>query len=357
MWAVEYGYSEIPGEKPEDELPKLKAIASRCNEPGHTFHNDLEVDQFDPLIARFDLGKDPLSYFGRRLQVTRHLLFNLSPRLPRKGESYWEFTRAFNGLINDYAFSASVASRYVGGLHLNNNFRGDKGEKPTLVPVSGDKQREALRLLNTYIFAENAFAFPAEYYKKLAANPFPSMSGFSSTSRDFPVQNQFASIQASALRRILGAATLRRVVNNEFKTIDAERPLTLPELFEEVSASVWSELSAKRSIPALRRQLQRTHLDLLIDMVVSPGNGTPDDARAIGWDQLRQLKAKMMTARQRPGIDEYTRIHLDESLMRIHRALNATQTVGGGGGGGGSILQLLLGGQKSDRPEPAPAGK
>jgi hypothetical protein len=43
--------------------------------------------------------------------------------------------------------------------------------------------------------------------------------------------------------------------------------------------------------------------------------------------------------------------------MRIHRALNATQTVGGGGGGGMSLLQLLLGGQKTPANGTAPAGK
>ncbi|MGV3719626.1 MAG: hypothetical protein ACO1SX_01855, partial [Actinomycetota bacterium] len=156
--------------------------------------------------------------------------------------------------------------------------------------------------------------------------------------------------------RILGATTLRRIANNEFKTAASENPLTLPELFQAINASVWSELGAKKDIPALRRQLQRVHLDLLIDMAVNPGNGTPEDARALGWDQLRQLKSKMMTARQR-NTDAYTRVHLDESLMRIHRALNATQTVGGGGGGGMSLLQLLLGSEKKPAGEPTPAPK
>lgn len=359
-WAVEYGYSAIAADKPEGELPKLKAIASRCNEPGHAFHNDFEADAFDPLITRFDLGSDPLAYWSRKLQVSRHLLYNLSPRLPRRGESYWEFTRAFNGLLNEYASSAAVASRYLGGLHLNSNFRGDQGEKPVLAPASSQKQREALRLLNTYIFAENAFNFPPDYYKKLTNNPFTSVESMmlgGSGPRDFPVRNQFSSIQSAALRRVLSPAVLNRVMNNEFKLTPAEKPLTLPELFHSVGDTVWSELDGHKNIPALRRQLQRTHLDQLIGMVLTPNGSAPEDARALGWDQLRQLKTKMTIARRHSGLDEYTRVHLDESMMRIQRALNATHSIGGNSGGGGSLLQLLLGGQKPEGNEPAPAGK
>jgi hypothetical protein len=353
-WAVEYGYSAIEGDKPQAELPKLKAIASRCNEPGHAFHNDFEADGFDPLVARFDLSSDPLGYFTRKLQVTRHLLFNLSPRLPRKGESYWEFTRAFNGLLNEYSSSAAVASRYVGGLHLNNNYHGDSGEKPVLVPVPAAKQREALRLLNSYVFAENAFNFPPEYYQKLTGNPYISMESMmlgGTGPRDFPVRNQFANIQTAALRRVLSPSTLNRVMNNEFKLARAEDPLTLPEIFRSVGTSVWSELDGRKDVTTLRRQLQRTHLDILIGTVISPNGSTPEDARALGWDQLRQLRTKMEAARLRPGIDEYTRVHFDESLMRIHRALNATHNIGGGGGGGGGTIQIIFGADGKPLPE------
>jgi hypothetical protein len=83
-------------------------------------------------------------------------------------------------------------------------------------------------------------------------------------------------------------------------------------------------------VGSLRRQLQRAHLDVMIGMVVNPNSGAPDDARMLAWDQLRKLKTRI-TAAKHSGQDEYTRVHLDESLMRINRALNATQTIGGGG--------------------------
>jgi hypothetical protein len=340
LWAVQYGYTPLAANKPENEEGWLKGIASRGNLPGHAFHNDFVADQFDPLVTRFDLSSDPLAYWARNLEVSRYLLFNLSRRLPKQGDSYWKFTRAFDQLMGHYVQSAALASRYVGGLHVNRNYRGDPMEKPVLQPVDGAKQRQALQLLNTYIFAPNAFAFPDSYYKKLTGEPFPSFTSFTGLS-DFPVHDLMSRIQTAALRRLFSPPVLTRMVNNEFKVNDPQKTLTLPELFNSVGGTVWSELGSKQNIGSLRRQLQRAHLDAMIRMVVDPASGAPDDARMLAWDQLRKLKSRVAAA-MRPGQDEYTRVHLDESLMRINRALNATQTIGGGGQPA-NLLQLLLG--------------
>jgi len=65
----------------------------------------------------------------------------------------------------------------------------------------------------------------------------------------------------------------------------------------------------------------------MISMFVSP-SGAPDDAKSLAWDQLRILKTRIRSGR---GSDEdaYTRIHLDESLMKIDRALDAKVMIGG----------------------------
>ena len=102
------GYTPLAANKPEDEEEWLKGIASRGNLPGHAYHNDFVADQFDPLVTRFDLSSDPLAYWARNLQVSRYLLFNLSRRLPKQGDSYWKFTRAFDQLMGQYVQSAAL---------------------------------------------------------------------------------------------------------------------------------------------------------------------------------------------------------------------------------------------------------
>ena len=344
-WAIEYGYTPIPGAgTPEAELPKLKQIARKTNVPGHAYQSDEIADQFDPLVARFDLGKDPLAYWARMLQTSRYLLVNLDKRMPKNGESYWEFTKAFGRLLNVQARAAGTASRYIGGLHVNRNYKGDVGEKPTLVPTPAAKQKEALALLNTYVFSPTAFSFPDRYYTKLTSNP----NGFESfgATQDFPVRDQIAGIQRVALRRLFAPAVLGRVANNEFKMGgDPARALTMPYLFNSVGSTVWTELGAKQNIPTLRRQLQRNHLDTMIEMFVKPGAGTPEDAKMLAWDQLRQLKTRIAAAKAAPALDTYTRVHLDEALNRVNRTLDAKVMIGGAEPTGASLLQMLLGAQ------------
>jgi hypothetical protein len=92
-------------------------------------------------------------------------------------------------------------------------------------------------------------------------------------------------------------------------------------------------VNAHKNVPTLRRQLQRAYVDTMVDMVTKPGSGVPEDARMLAWDQLRQLKTRLMAAQTSaaPGTvyDPYTRIHLQETSAKVTRALNANYTLGG----------------------------
>jgi hypothetical protein len=341
MWAIKYGYLPIDASTPQGERYKLAQIATQCNEPGHLFQSDEIADQFDPSVTRFDLGRDALSYWERNLDLSRYLLLHLSEREPKHGESYWEFTRDLQRLLGYYTRAAAISSRYIGGLHVNRNHRGDADEKPTLVPIPAAEQRRALALLNNYIFAANAFTMPSSYYTHLTVNPTAGiLATLLGGGQDFPIRDTLSGIQQSALRYVFNPTVLRRIANNEFKVGDT---LNLPTLFHSVSSTVWSELETHDNINTLHRQLQRVYLDTMIGMVTTSNSPAPDDAQLLAWDQLRQLKSRIRLAQARPH-DDYTRIHLDEALMRIDRALNAHQVIESTRSAAANPLSALLGG-------------
>ena len=356
-WAIQYGYTPIDAKTPTGELYKLSDIASRCNQPGLAYESDEAADSFDPAIVRFDLGHDPLAYYTKEMQVTRELLLHLPEREPKKGESYYRFTQDFNRLIGMYARAAAQTSRYIGGLHLNRNHRGDPGEKPVLAPVDGAEQKQALQLINTYILSEDAFSLPKSYFGKLTSDPFGGLdiaAILNGGGSDFPMRDQFASIQKAALNRLFDARVMKRVINNEYKAADPAKAFSLPYLYNSVGNTVWSELASKKNITPLHRQLQHAYIDTLITMVINPSNGAPDDAKLLAWDQLTQLRAKIAAAKN-PAYDDYTRIHLAESTMRIGRALDAKQVISTGGASAGpSLLQMLLGGEGTSPNTPQP---
>jgi hypothetical protein len=348
-WAISYGYKDIPGATtPESEKPVLKKIASLSNVRGHAYVSDENADQFDPLVTRYDLSSDPIAYWKKTMEVSRFLLVNLDKRLPEPGQSYWQFTQGFNRLLNTYSRAAGTASRYVGGLNISRNHKGDTNEKAPLQPVDVEKQKQSLALLNTYIFSPSALQFPRRYYTNLTNNPYEFSNGTS------PIQDQVAGLQRSALTRLFSASVLSRVANNEYKMGgDPNKALTLVSLYNSVSSNVWSEVNERKNVPTLRRQLQRAYVDTMVDMVTKPSAGIPEDARMLAWDQLRQIKARLQTAQAKPApgttYDPYTRIHLQETLDKVTRALNASYTLGGGQSSGPSLLQMLLGGSDSQK--------
>jgi hypothetical protein len=83
----------------------------------------------------------------------------------------------------------------------------------------------------------------------------------------------------------------------------------------------------------------------MVDMVTKPSASTPEDARMLAWNHLRVLKGKLSAA-QSGTYDDYTRVHLDESLMQVNRALDASVTISSSAGGGSSLLSALLGGSE-----------
>ena len=71
-------------------------------------------------------------------------------------------------------------------------------------------------------------------------------------------------------------------------------------------------------IPLLRRNLQREHVRRIAH-VLTVGNGTPADARALQRMNARTLVTKLKAAEARPGLSKEARAHLaDSPVDRVH---------------------------------------
>jgi hypothetical protein len=339
-WAIEYGYKPLAAATPEAELPELKKIAARSTEPGHAYATDEDTRGFDPdpLANRWDMGSDPLAYARRQADLIEELWQGkLVERAATDGKGYQRVRQVFAVTLNQYQMALNLAARYVGGQEFSRNHKGDPNARPPFVVVDSAKQREALRFLKERAFSDKSFRFSPELLNSLAPDRWMhwGTSTWTAGRMDYPIHEQVLRVQASALNHLFHPITLARVLDNERKCKD-ENCLTLPELFREVTAAVWSELDVQADIqPATNRQplissyrrgLQREHLKLLIALVLSPSSGTPEDARTLAWSNLKRLDRQIEQVLQRHDakLDDYTRAHLEESQMRIQKALQAS---------------------------------
>ncbi|MBS1718532.1 MAG: zinc-dependent metalloprotease [Armatimonadetes bacterium] len=322
-WAIHYGYMSVPGNTPQDELPTLKAWASRDGEPGLRFETDQLANDAEPTVYTFDMADNPLDWLAKRQTTMKYLIDTLPQRKPKHGESYYEFTKTFTYLLANYATASSDALRFVGGVELRKNFKGDTGEKPVIRPVSAEQQRRALSMAVNGLLSERSLSFPKSYYYMLTANPnVPGTQAFSIL-RETPIFNLISNYQVTALGEIFDPSKLNRMVNNEFRSQKTSETLTMATMFNTVGGAVWSELSTGHEISQLRRQLQRAHLKELIDMVVDRPAGVPEDAITLAYDQLKWLQeATAKAAKTAPG--EYGKAYLNETHQRITQALTAS---------------------------------
>ncbi|MCS6830124.1 MAG: zinc-dependent metalloprotease [bacterium] len=328
-WAIEYGYKPSKAATAEAEQPMLKAIARRGTERGLAYMGDEFADSVDPYITRFDLGGDPLEYWATIFRDVSRMIPQLPAKAVKPGDNYYELTRSFNGMLSMYARAANNVARYIGGVRLSRNHRGDPNERPPVVPLSAAEQKRALSLLTRYVFSPQAFNFPKEVYLKLAPDPYPDYAGML-TSRprlDAPVRDVISGIQVRTLRRLFSEQTLSQIANNEFKARQPGDTLSMVALFEQVSNAINAEIINGKNVPALRRLLQRTYLRTLADMLVNPDSEAPDDAKMLARYHLRRLKGQIQAIRNKP-LDAATRVHLDEMLSEIDRVLNAGYTIG-----------------------------
>jgi hypothetical protein len=211
-----------------------------------------------------------------------------------------------------------------------------------VVPV--ERQREALAWVLENAFSDDSFGLSPELIRHLAADWFNSYEIFQDS--DFPVHDRVMGIQGSTLTMLMRPDTLRLVYDNELRTPADRDILTLPELLGDISDAIWSELEEgpadkasvrKPWLSSLRRNLQREHLQRLIDLTLPAAGFTaaykPISNLAI--QRMRHIQDKIEKILESPdNLDPYSLAHLQEAQVRIEKSLDAdyiynVQDIGG----------------------------
>lgn len=339
VWAIEYGYRHTDdGQK--DEAAMLASIASRGNQEGLAYASDEDTGLFapDPLVNRWDNGSDPVAFARNRMELIRRLQTTLTDWAVKEGESYSYLRRTFDALLFEYSRAAQFAVRLVGGQYVTRNHKGDADESApiTIVPVA--RQRESLEFVIENVFSDKAFEFDAALLNKLAAGRWGHWdSDDYDSQREYPIHDRIAAVQFWPLFYLMNPFTLSRVYDAEIKVPADQDAVTVPEVLTRTTAAIWSELTRdagdgtwstrKPFVSSIRRSLQRTHLTLLIEMILAPaGRDMPADVHALARLTLKGLKqqiAQVLAADAGEKLDVSTRAHWDDAQTRIQKALEA----------------------------------
>jgi len=328
IWAIEYGYTQ------EDK--DLKEILSRVAEPELQYGTDEDTFGPDPLARRYDLSIEPLDFANNQIRIAKHNRQRIIEKLVKEGDSWAKTRRAYEITLSLQLRAVSTMGNWLGGAFIYRDKKGDKNARLPIEVVPAKKQRDALNFVIENTFKDEAFDLNEDLLRRMTMDKW--LDDFASATDDstWPIHDTIMGIQASVLANLMYPSTLRRIYDNEFLVPSDEDALTLPELMDTVCDAIWSELdqdtdktytARKPMISSLRRNLQREHLELLIDLTRSDYLGTSayKPIANLVFEKLRQIKADIDRVMKTSGenLDPYTRAHLNDAAMQIEKALQS----------------------------------
>jgi Met-zincin/Domain of unknown function (DUF5117)/Domain of unknown function (DUF5118) len=358
VWAIRYGYG-IYG----NEAEALAALTAQVAQTEYTYATDEDVAGPDPHVARWDLSADPLDFAEARMNMVARLLDGVVERVVAEGQSYADARRAVDMLLYDHQSAALTAARFVGGIHINRDHRGDPDGRQPVVPVSAEQQRRALELICVRVLSAGNYEFSPEVLRSLGRGNWRHW-GSNDTARPhaYPYQSRVLTVQAWALYGLLNPGTLERLLESEALVDPDADLLTVPEVFTRVSQAVFGGLldgaldpkgASARSplVPTLQRNLQRHYVGQLIAMTVENENSTtPAAVRTVARLEVTRLR-DLLAVHDTNAYDLYTRAHLEEMQARIGQALDAGFRIGGGISGGSGLPSVGEGAPRGREPE------
>ncbi len=326
MWAIKYGYAPIKASDWIDEKYELNRIASQAGKPGLAFNTDENADGFNPYVVRFDGGQDPIAFSEQNLKVARRVLQYAITQLPKPGESFELRTNLIQRSLMRTFREGRLSARFLGGIVTRRLNAGDSA-KPILEPVDAATQRKALRLITEYCFSEKAFSLPVPVKLNLGLDP--AQEGTADWTA--PLREQISSMQQLMAALMLSADRLDQIAENAYKLEGKPGQVyTLAEHYRGIVGSAFSEVGANRSIPALRRDLQRAVLEGLLTQAGARTGQINGDARSIAGLQVRDLLTRVRAQAAKPAkLDESTRLHLrgmsEEMTRFLGRQVQSTR--------------------------------
>ena len=324
VWAIKYGYSQIKAASTNAEKPFLRKIASQSYKPEYSYSTDEDVYDLDPTADAWDNSSNVLLYSKWQMDNARKMWDRINKRYPLEGESFSDVRERFGAVLNNYFQQIYYTTKYIGGQSFYRIYASKDQNRLPFEPVPVEKQRQALEVLENYIFAEDAFNFAPELLNKLAPSRWRHWGSNPQIGRlDYPIHDLILFMQNLVLYDLLSSDRLSRLKDIELKSKSGEA-LSLPDLFNTLQDSIWTEVLKPKDkdieISSLRRGLQRKYLDILSNMVLRKVY-VPEDARTLAWYKLRQLGEKLENSNSK---DEYTKAHLLETHQRINKILDAS---------------------------------
>lgn len=318
-WAIEWGYRLFPEFKSADaEQSKLNAwVIERLKNNRLWFGTETNPD--DPRSQSEQVGDDAMkgSFYG--IKNLQRIVPNLHQWTKEANEDFEGLRTIYQEVVGQFNRYNGHVAKYIGGIMETPKTQEQSG--PVYELVSKAKQKEAVEFLQKQLFNTPTWLIDQSIFDKTG------LTGLT----------VIGSAQDNMLNRILSTRTLNKLVEGEAAA--GPKAYGVVEFLGDLKKGIWSELTTARAIDVYRRNLQKSYVNTLINIlnppaapatasfgggiVISMGSSSTDkyDTKSVVRAHLQKLRAEA-TAAAATNPDALSKFHLQDISFRISKALD-----------------------------------
>jgi hypothetical protein len=318
-WAIKWGYGYIAGNtQDEQNINSDKLITKALAEnPRHWFGTYELGNSVDPRTQSEDLSDNVMKANDYGIKNLKRIIVNLPEWTKEEGKGYENLTEMYRQLTGQFNRYVNHVLRNVGGIYETFKSTSQQGDVFEFVPKA--TQKEAFNFLNTHVFNTPTWLMDKNILNKIQ-NPINNET----------VQN----IQTNALNNLISSSRLSRMIISANRFGNANVYL-FNDLMEDTKKAIWSEASTGKAVDVYRRNLQKTHIEALINLLnfkpvsvvisgitITTGSDIKTtDVISYSRGQLKALQTELTTAAN-ITTDRLTKYHYQDLVERIKQALN-----------------------------------
>jgi hypothetical protein len=316
-WAIEWGYKLMPQFKDaEAEKGYINNWVIEKLKNHRLWWGDGETNQDDSRSQTEDLSDDAVKAGAYGIKNLQRILPNLMQWTKEDNEDYSNLSDMYNQVAGQFTRYMGHVARHVGGIYKTPKMVEEAGPVYETEPEA--KQKEAVDFLNKQLFTTPSWLINNDIYTRTGS------TGLS----------VIGNIQDNILNRLLSSRTLNKLVDAE--AAQGNNAYQVVELLLDLKKGIWSELTAKKPIDIYRRNLQKSYISIMSNLInppppqtisgqgftitISSGNDK-SDVISVVKAHLAALKNEINAAATIIA-DPMTRYHLQDVSKRIDKALN-----------------------------------
>ena len=313
-WATKWTYSWFDGNRtPDQEFLILNEwVKERADDPAMWFLSGFS----DPRQQTENISNDEMEASRLGILNLQRILDKLIEWSEEEGKDWSQLSELYGQVGGQYQRYIGHVSSNVGGVYEQPKTSDQEGV--VYSPVPQERQKRAVQWMSDYVFTTPEWMVRLDILARI------ENSG---------IVNRIRNYQVGGVARLLDTQKLARLMDGETRW-DGDQ-YTVNELFDDMSAAIFSELASGANVDAYRRNLQRGYVDQLAGLMsvnfTATGflaeygfqsvNADASDLRMYVRAELEDIKSRVDRSVSRTQ-DATTRLHLRDLSQRIEDHLD-----------------------------------